>query len=187
MNRRASMRRRKRSSAAVRCRSMAGTIRRSSLWWRSWSPRFPTPAVLRCGWSRASPPISQRCARHRLGKNPVGVFRSAELGRQAGNRLCRAGAVLAASLAWLWHSDAAFELRAAALAAGSLLATPYVLDYDLVVLAVAIGLFARHGLRQGFRDFEISLLAAAWIMPLLSRGIADATGIPLGLIVLLAF
>jgi len=84
--------------------------------------------------------------------------------------------LLAASLAWLWHSDAAFELKAAALAAGSLLATPYVLDYDLVVLAVAIAFLARHGLRCGFRDFEISLLAAAWLVPLLSRAIAGATG-----------
>jgi hypothetical protein len=96
-------------------------------------------------------------------------------------------AMLAASLAWLWHSDAAFELKAAALALGCLLATPYVLDYDLVVLAVAIAFFARHGLSRGFRDFEISLLAAAWIVPLLSRGIAGATSIPLGLLVLLAF
>src|SRR6267154_6100580 len=94
--------------------------------------------------------------------------------------------LLAASLAWLWHSEAAFELKAAALAAGSLLATPYVLDYDLVVLAVAIVFLARHGLKHGFRDFEISLLAAAWLAPLLSRAIAGATGIPLGLIVLLA-
>ena len=46
--------------------------------------------------------------------------------------------LLAASLAWLWHGDAAFELKAAALTLGTLLATPYVLDYDLVVLAVAI-------------------------------------------------
>jgi hypothetical protein len=96
-------------------------------------------------------------------------------------------AMLAASLAWLWHSDAAFELKAAALAVGSLLATPYVLDYDLIVLAVASAFFARHGLSRGFRDFEISLLAAAWIVPLLSRGIAGATSIPLGLLVLLAF
>jgi Glycosyltransferase family 87 len=93
--------------------------------------------------------------------------------------------LLAASIAWLWHSDAAFELKAAALALGSLLATPYVLDYDLVVLAVAIAFFARYGFSRGFRDYEISLLAAAWLVPLLSRGVAGATGIPLGLIVLL--
>jgi alpha-1,2-mannosyltransferase len=96
------------------------------------------------------------------------------------------GLSLAASIAWLWRSEAAFELKASALATASLLATPYVLDYDLVVLAVAIAFFARHGIRCGFRDYEISLLAAAWIVPLLSRAIAGATGIPLGLIVLLA-
>ena len=95
--------------------------------------------------------------------------------------------LLATGLAWLWHSDAAFELKAAGLATASLLATPYVLDYDLVVLAVAIAFFARHGLSRGFRDFEISLLAAAWIVPLLSRPIAGVTGIPLGLLVLLTF
>ncbi len=93
---------------------------------------------------------------------------------------------LAATLAWLWHSEAAFELKASALATASLLATPYVLDYDLVVAAVAIAFFVRHGFARGFRDYEISLLAAAWIVPLLSRGVAGATGIPLGLIVMLA-
>ncbi len=94
--------------------------------------------------------------------------------------------MLAASLARLWQSDAAFELKAAALATGSLLATPYVLDYDLVVIAVAIAFFVRHGLNDGFRHYEISALAAAWIVPLLSRGIDGVSGIPLGLLALLA-
>jgi len=94
--------------------------------------------------------------------------------------------ILAASLAWLWQSNALFELKASALATASLLATPYVLDYDLVVLAVAIVFFVRHGMNRGFHDYEISLLAAAWFMPLLSRAIAGATGIPLGLLALLA-
>ena len=94
--------------------------------------------------------------------------------------------MLAASLAWLWQSNAVFELKASALATASLLATPYVLDYDLVVLAVAIVFFVRHGMNRGFHDYEISLLAAAWVMPLLSRAIAGVTGIPLGLLALLA-
>jgi len=94
--------------------------------------------------------------------------------------------MLAASLAWLWQSNAVFELKASALATASLLATPYVLDYDLVVLAVAIVFLVRHGMNRGFHDYEISLLAAAWFMPLLSRAIAGVTGIPLGLLVLLA-
>jgi alpha-1,2-mannosyltransferase len=96
------------------------------------------------------------------------------------------GVMLAATLARLWHSDAAFELKASALATASLLATPYVLDYDLVVLAISIAFLVRHGFARGFRDYEISALAAAWTMPLLSRAIAGASGIPLGLIVMLA-
>jgi Glycosyltransferase family 87 len=93
---------------------------------------------------------------------------------------------LAVSLIWLWQSTVAFELKAAALAIASLLATPYVLDYDLVVLAVAIAYLSRYGLRYGFHDYEISALSAAWIVPLVSRGVAGASGIPLGLIAMLA-
>jgi len=93
---------------------------------------------------------------------------------------------LAASLARLWQSEAAFELKAAALAIASLLATPYVLDYDLVVLGVAIAYLSRYGLRCGFHGYEISVLAAAWMTPLISRGVAGLTGIPLGLIVMFA-
>lgn len=93
---------------------------------------------------------------------------------------------LAASIVWLWRSQAAFELKAAALAIASLLATPYVLDYDLVVLAIAIAFFVRHGLTRGFHAYEISLLALAWAAPFLTRSIAGLSGIPLGLIVMLA-
>lgn len=93
--------------------------------------------------------------------------------------------LLAVSLVWLWRSDAAFELKASALATASLLATPYVLDYDLVVLAISIAFYVRHGIARGFQPFEISILAAAWVMPLISRSIAGVTLIPLGLIVML--
>ena len=94
---------------------------------------------------------------------------------------------VAAGLIWLWRSNAAYELKAAALAAGALLATPYVLDYDLMMLAVAIAFYVRHGLERGFRDYEISLLAFVWASPLLTRGLALAAGIPLGLIAQLVF
>lgn len=92
---------------------------------------------------------------------------------------------LAISLIWLWRSDAASPLKAAALAIASLLATPYVLDYDMVVLAIAIAFFARHGFAHGFRDGEISVLAFAWIAPLLTRSVAAATYLPLGLLAML--
>jgi alpha-1,2-mannosyltransferase len=98
------------------------------------------------------------------------------------------GAVSAAVLcgtAWAWRSACDFDLKAALLVVATLLASPHVLDYDLVMLALAIAYAVSAGAAGGFRAFEISLLAAAWIVPLLSRGIAQATGIPLGLAVLL--
>jgi alpha-1,2-mannosyltransferase len=94
--------------------------------------------------------------------------------------------VVAASLVWLWRGSAAEELKAAALPCACLLTTPYVLDYDLVVLAVAIGFFTRYGIAHGFRDYEISLLAFAWATPLVARSVAGATSVPLGLIAILA-
>lgn len=93
---------------------------------------------------------------------------------------------LAASIVWLWRSQAAFELKAAALAVACLLATPYVLDYDMVVLGIAIAFLVRHGLARGFHPYELSLLALAWTTPFLTRSIAGLSGIPLGLIVMLA-
>jgi alpha-1,2-mannosyltransferase len=93
---------------------------------------------------------------------------------------------VAGSLVWLWRSRASYELKAAALACGCLLATPYVLDYDLGVLSISIAFFARHGLARGFLDYEISLLAFSWIAPLVARSIADTASVPVGLISMLA-
>jgi len=56
----------------------------------------------------------------------------------------------------------------------------------LMILAVAIAFFIRHGLARGFRDFELSLLAIICVAPLLTRALASVTGIPLGLVAQLA-
>jgi arabinofuranan 3-O-arabinosyltransferase len=58
----------------------------------------------------------------------------------------------AAAVAALWRSDAAFEIKAAALGTGALLATPYLYMYDLAVLAVPLAFLIRLGRTQGFRD-----------------------------------
>ncbi len=84
------------------------------------------------------------------------------------------------STAWLWHSACDRRLKAAALIAATALASPHVLDYDLMILAPAIAFFiaARAG---SFCDYEISVLAAVWVAPLLARMGAGATGVPIGL------
>lgn len=86
----------------------------------------------------------------------------------------------AAALAWLWRSPAAFALKAAALAIGAILATPYSLDYDMMVLAPAIAFLAVHGRDHGFRPYELSALAFLWLVPLIARSFAEATMVPLG-------
>lgn len=90
-------------------------------------------------------------------------------------------AAVAASVVWLWRSRAAFVLKAAALIAGSMLATPYLLDYDLMIAAPAIAFLAAHGLSKGFASYEKSALAFIFIAPLLTRAIAEQIFVPLGL------
>lgn len=97
-----------------------------------------------------------------------------------------ASVVVLGGVAWTWHSRLDCDLKAALLVVGTLLASPHVLDYDLTILAIAIAFFTRHGFARGFRDYEISILGAAWIVPLLART-AGSTGLPLGLMVLFAF
>jgi alpha-1,2-mannosyltransferase len=95
---------------------------------------------------------------------------------------------IAAALFWLWRSRAAYPLKAAALLIGTLLATPYSLDYDLMLLAPAIGYLAYDGFARGFGAYEKTILAALWIVPLIARSIPQATLIPLAVpIMLLAF
>src|SRR5882762_845951 len=67
------------------------------------------------------------------------------------------GAV-AVLLALMWRSRVSYPLKAAALAAGTLLITPYLFLYDLMVLGIAVAFLVRIGLRQGFQRYELSSL-----------------------------
>ena len=99
------------------------------------------------------------------------------------------GAILlavAASIAWLWRGKAAFPLKAAALLIGTLLATPYSLDYDLMLLAPAIAYLAVDGLQRGFAPWQKTILAALWIVPLVARSVPQAALIPLAVPIMLA-
>ncbi len=97
-------------------------------------------------------------------------------------------AAIAAALVWLWRSPAAYTLKAAALAVGCLLATPYSLDYDLMLLAPAIAYFCVDGMARGFVAWEKTILALLWIVPLIARSVPEMTLIPLAVpAMLLAF
>ena len=68
------------------------------------------------------------------------------------------------ALAWLWRSRVRYEWKAAGLAIGALLATPYLFLYDVMVLAIAIGFVIRVGLAEGFRRHELPMLGLAFVL-----------------------
>ena len=95
---------------------------------------------------------------------------------------------VAAALIILWRSRASMACKGAALCLGALLATPYCLDYDMMLLAPAIALLAVEGRARGFSPYEQTALAALWFVPIATRGVAGISHIPLGLIAMaLAF
>ena len=87
---------------------------------------------------------------------------------------------------WIWRSGASFRLKAAALLVGTLLSSPYVLDYDFIVLGMALAFFAAEGIESGFRPWEKTILALVWVAPLLARELAKLSYLPLGFAALAA-
>jgi hypothetical protein len=80
-----------------------------------------------------------------------------------------------ASVMFLWRGNADPRLKGAALVFATLLATPFALDYDLMLLAPAILLLAA---RRGLLPYEASLAALLWLMPFAAASLA-AIGLPL--------
>jgi alpha-1,2-mannosyltransferase len=90
-------------------------------------------------------------------------------------------------VAWMWRSSPDRNLKAALLMVATLLGSPHVLDYDLTIVGPAMAFMtASIYASGGVLDYEISLMAVAWITPLLARGIAGASGLPIGLITIVA-
>jgi hypothetical protein len=55
-----------------------------------------------------------------------------------------------------------------------------------MVLAPAIAFLAMNGLRHGFAPWEKTAIALLWAAPLVTRAVAGATYVPLGLIAMVA-
>ena len=77
--------------------------------------------------------------------------------------------------------------RMSILAVCSALATPYALDYDLVLLIVPICWLAAAGSRDGFAPWSKAVLATAYVLPFVSRGMAALVGITPAWFILVAF
>jgi hypothetical protein len=81
-------------------------------------------------------------------------------------------------LVLMWRSRVSYPLKAAALATGTLLITPYLFMYDMMVLAVAVAFLVRTALATGFRRFELPALACALILIVnfILLGVPDGLG-----------
>jgi hypothetical protein len=74
--------------------------------------------------------------------------------------------------------------RSMVLCCGTLLASPYLFDYDLALLAVPIAIVAREGLANGFPPWQKSLLSALWMAPALARSCSYYLDLPVTVILL---
>jgi hypothetical protein len=83
------------------------------------------------------------------------------------------------SVSWLWWSKADQDLKNAGLAAAALLMTPYVLDYDHVVMGVAYAFLIRHGLKHGFLPWEAAGITFMGLMAFFYQDFG-LLGIPMG-------
>ncbi len=95
-----------------------------------------------------------------------------------------AAAVLVLHASWRRQWSAGL---AALMLAGAPLATPYVLDYDMVILAFPMLWLAGEGLRRGFRDWERCALFLAFAGPALARPLALNLHFPIMPLVLAFF
>ena len=68
-----------------------------------------------------------------------------------------------------WARRRLLETRSIVLACATLLAAPYLFDYDLVLIAVPLALLIRDGLANGFPPWQKSLLCALWVVPVIAR------------------
>ena len=87
-----------------------------------------------------------------------------------------------AAVAALWRLERrAFRAAGepAVIVCAGLLASPFLLDYDLTLLAIPLVCLFRDGLERGFLPFEKAALMLGFALPLISRAAAGAVGVPL--------
>jgi hypothetical protein len=88
--------------------------------------------------------------------------------------------LLGAGLAWLWRSKNPLALKCAALAAATLLATPYLYMYDFPILSVAIAFLYR---QREFDRIELAGIIVANLLIAAFIAIPAPLGLGAGLII----
>jgi alpha-1,2-mannosyltransferase len=67
-----------------------------------------------------------------------------------------------------------------------LLTSPFLLDYDLMLMALPMAWVFAQAMRTGFLPYEKIVLFAAFILPLVARALAQSAGLPIGPLVITA-
>jgi alpha-1,2-mannosyltransferase len=94
--------------------------------------------------------------------------------------------VVAATVGWLGWTRPRSAALGPALVAGTLLMSPYMLDYDLVLCAIPLAWLLSQGIATGFRRWEKAVMLTAYVLPLVARLLASQAHLPLAPLVLMA-
>jgi hypothetical protein len=95
-------------------------------------------------------------------------------------------AFVAVTVAWIWRQSPGTRRAIAVLIAGTPLMSPYVFDYDLALLAVAIAILAWDGVENGWHPGDREVLVMAFFAPALVSAIAYTITLQIGPLCLLA-
>jgi hypothetical protein len=87
--------------------------------------------------------------------------------------------IVASALIYLCRSLPIGHGVGAAMATATLLASPFLLGYDLLLLAIPMVWIVREAARTGYLPWEKPMLAMAFLLPLLSTTFADRLHVPL--------
>jgi hypothetical protein len=79
-------------------------------------------------------------------------------------------AIVAVTVCSLWARPIAHSLKAAALCAGSLIASPHAISYDLCVLSIAVAFLVKDGMSRGFLPGERVVMLICWAGLILMMG-----------------
>jgi uncharacterized membrane protein len=93
--------------------------------------------------------------------------------------------VVVAAVVHAWSRTDRFAAKGALLCIGSFLATPYSLDYDMMILAPAILLLAADHRSGNMAPWRATAIALLWLVPFFARALG-AIGLPVGAIAILA-
>ncbi len=94
---------------------------------------------------------------------------------------------LLAYVIYLWRNKntASFSLKAAGLVLAAILFTPYLLAYDLVLLAIPFAYLVKEGMEKGWQPYQKTLLFSVWLLSFFEGMLRETSPVSVGTIIAL--